>query len=346
MRFVQLVRLAKILMGAGKARKTTLPCPRYAWGVMNGDSTEREATRHLRARQGGGRGLCEALATVAGGALVGAVALLTMSSSPSFRLRNLLQVLGSPHVSTSESTSSHGPGGTRAVSSEPSSRHVARCMAWAQENGRLQSVRQFAASLDGRQVSAELFEQFRRVPAFGRDLTERIDPFLDNDSSGELTLIDAGGEATVFFDPEPQRVIKLFAPPNEGRFGWVLERQANGKWGIRGGSLPEAMFRFAWFEACFVSGLELDTVGLEADFLTLSQPFFVGRRPCEDELAEWMKLNGWEPWGPQTDQATVAQHTWRRDGYIATDVLPRNAIVTEADERLRAIDFIVTQVPS
>jgi hypothetical protein len=27
-------------------------------------------------------------------------------------------------------------------------------------------------------------------------------------------------------------------------------------------------------------------------------------------------------------------------------VLPRNAIVTDADERLRAIDFIVTELPS
>ncbi len=222
--------------------------------------------------------------------------------------------------------------------------HVARCLAWAKASDRFHHSSQLAARLDGRQVSAELFEQFRASPEFGRSLTERVEPFHDNDSVGDLTLIDAGGEATVFFDPDQQRVIKLFAPPNEGKYGWVLDREPSGRWGIRGGSLVEALYRFAWFEACFGSGLELDTIGTEADFLTLSQPFFVGRRPCEDELEAWMKATGWEPWSPPTEQATVGQHTWRRGNYVATDVLPRNAIVTEADDRLRAIDFIVTEL--
>jgi hypothetical protein len=217
-------------------------------------------------------------------------------------------------------------------------------LAWAKANNRLHHTSQLAARLDGRQVSAELFEQFRSSPEFGRCLSERVEPFHDNDSVGDLTLIDAGGEAVVFGNPEQQRVMKLFAPPGEGKFGWVLERGPNGRWGIRGGSLIEALYRFAWFEACFVSGLELDTLGTEADFLTLSQPFLVGRRPCEDELEGWMKATGWEPWSPPTDQATVNLHTWRRGNYVATDVLPRNAIVTEADNRLRAIDFIVTEL--
>lgn len=268
-----------------------------------------------------------------------------MSPLPSFRLRNVLQVLGSPHVSTSESTLGLGAGSARAVQAQSRSGHFTRCLAWAEASGKVHASTQFAARLDGRQVSAELYEQFRASPEFGRSLTERVDPFHDSESCGDLTLIDAGGEATVFFDPAVQRVIKLFAPPNEGGFGWVLERGANGRWGIRGGSISEALFRFAWFEACFVSGLELDTLGSEADFLTLSQPFFVGRRPCEDELEEWMRRNGWEPWSPPTDQATVAEHTWRRGDYIATDVLPRNAIITEADDHLRAIDFIVAQLP-
>ena len=228
--------------------------------------------------------------------------------------------------------------------SQPAAGHVARCLAWAEANASLQHTSQLAARLDGRQVSAELFEQFRASPDFGRSLTERIEPIHDNDSVGTLTLIDAGGEATVFFDPDHQRVIKYFAPPNEGKFGWVLDQEPSGGWGIRGGSLREALFRFAWFEACFVSGLELETLGTEAAFLTLSQPFFVGRRPCEDELEAWMQNNGWEPWSPPTDQATVNQHTWRRGNYVATDVLPRNAIITEADNRLRAIDFIVTEL--
>ena len=230
------------------------------------------------------------------------------------------------------------------MSAQPIAGHLARCLAWAKASDKLHHSRQFAARLNGRQVSAELFEQFRASPDFGRSLAERIEPFHDNDSVGDLTLIDAGGEASVFFDPEHQRVIKLFAPPGEGKFGWVMDQDRGGKWGIRGGSLVEALFRFAWFEACFVSGLELDTMGTEADFLTLSQPFFVGRRPCEDELEEWMESTGWEPWSPPTEQATVSQHTWRRGNYVATDVLPRNAIITEADNRLRAIDFIVTEL--
>lgn len=91
-------------------------------------------------------------------------------------------------------------------------------------------------------------------------------------------------------------------------------------------------------------GLELDSFGSDADFLTLSQPFFGGRRPCEEELEDWMQQNGWEPWSPATDQVTVAENSWRRAEYVATDVLPRNTIVTEADGRLRAIDFIVTRI--
>lgn len=227
---------------------------------------------------------------------------------------------------------------------QSSARHIARCLAWAEAGGKTALAASFAARLDGRQVSAELFEQFRLSPDHGRSLAERLEPFHDNDSPGELHLIDAGGEAVVFFDSESQRVIKLFAPPNEGGFGYVLKKEANGRWNIRGGGLIEALYRFAWYEACFVSGLELDTLGAEADFLTLSQPFFVGHRPCEDELEDWMKSNGWEPWSPPTDQMTVSTHTWRRGEYAATDVLPRNAIVAESDGRLRAIDFIVTRL--
>ena len=161
---------------------------------------------------------------------------------------------------------------------------------------------------------------------------------------GDLYLIDAGGEAVVFGDPEHQRVIKLFAPPNEGGFGYVLDQASNGRWQIRGGGLIEALKRFAWFEACFGSGLELDSIGSEADFLTVSQPFFVGRRPCEDELEEWMKACGWEPWSPTTDSAVVAKQSWRRGDFVVSDVAPRNAIITEADSKLRAIDFVVGRI--
>ena len=52
------------------------------------------------------------------------------------------------------------------------------------------------------------------------------------------------------------------------------------------------------------------------------------------------------PRSPQTDQATIADCTWRRNEYVATDLLPRNAIDTEGDERLRAIDFMATRLDS
>jgi hypothetical protein len=37
------------------------------------------------------------------------------------------------------------------------------------------------------------------------------------------------------------------------------------------------------------------------------------------------------------------QQTWWRGEFVATDVAPCNAIITEADE-LRAIDFVVTRL--
>jgi hypothetical protein len=59
----------------------------------------------------------------------------------------------------------------------------------------------------------------------------------------------------------------------------------------------------AWAE---VSGLELDSLGTRADFLTLNQPFFFDRRPCDDGLEEWMKACGWAPWSPAAESAVVA----------------------------------------
>ena len=47
-----------------------------------------------------------------------------------------------------------------------------------------------------------------------------------------------------------------------------------------------------------------------------------------------------------SSDATVATHTWWREGYAVTDVLPRNAIITDAGGKLRAIDFVVTQIVS
>lgn len=230
------------------------------------------------------------------------------------------------------------------MSSQPDAGYLARCLAWAQEGGKIFQTGQFAARLNGRQIEDELADLFRSVPSHARDLVSRLSGFLDPVSTGPLHLIDAGGEATVFFEAANQSVVKYFAPPNEGAFGWVISGDEGGKFRIRGGSLFEALWRFAWFEANFASGLDLDGFGAEGSFLTLSQPFFVGRRPCEDELTAWMRDCGWETWHPPTDQGTLAQHSWRRGNFVATDVLPRNAIVAEADGQIRAIDFIVRQI--
>lgn len=86
---------------------------------------------------------------------------------------------------------------------------------------------------------------FRETPEFGRSLAMRIDPFLDESKHGELRLIVGGGEAVVFYGERTQQVIKLLAPPCKAAFGWVMERGANGRWGIRAGTMAEALMRFA-----------------------------------------------------------------------------------------------------
>ena len=149
----------------------------------------------------------------------------------------------------------------------------------------------------------------------------------------------------VFYDENTQQAIKLLAPPGKARFGWIKEKQTNGRWGIRGGSLAEALVRFAWFEECFCSGLELDQAGARGEFLALRQPFILGSHPDVSTLEAWMNDQGWARWQPPTDLAMIQTQTWRRDRFIATDVRPENALVAECDGSIHAIDFIMGRLP-
>ncbi len=184
-------------------------------------------------------------------------------------------------------------------------------------------------------------EIFRETPEFGRSLAMRLDSFLDEQTAGPLRLFAGGGEAVVFYEESTQFAIKLLAPPGKGAFGWVLDRDARQRWIIRGGGLAEALERFAWFEELFDSGLELDQIGSAGDFLVLKQPFIAGGHPDEPSLNQWMHSQGWEHWSPTSDFAMIANLSWRKGPWIATDVRPENALVAEADGIIRAIDFII-----
>jgi hypothetical protein len=54
-----------------------------------------------------------------------------------------------------------------------------------------------------------------------------------------------------------------------------------------------------------------------------------------------MHDQGWEPWSPPSDLAMIVNQTWRKDGWVATDVRPENALIAESDGQIRAIDFIL-----
>lgn len=230
------------------------------------------------------------------------------------------------------------------MSPESASGLGARVARWADSFGEIGSPADFAARLDGAQVGAELLEIFRETPEFGRSLATRIDPFLDERKRGSLKLVGGGGEAIVFGDQEHQLAVKLLAPPGKAGFGWVLEGSEDTRWAIRGGGLAEALLRFAWFESLFDSGLELDQVGTAGDLLVLRQPFIEGCHPDESSLSRWMTDRGWSRWSPPTDLDMIANLTWRRNEWIATDVRPENALVAETDGVIRAIDFIVGRV--
>lgn len=267
-----------------------------------------------------------------------------MAPLPPFLLRNVHEVLYSNHVSPIESKAHHLAGSSRAMPSQPPSGHDSRITRWAAESRQIGSSASFAARLDGSQVGAELLDIFRETPEFGRSLAMRLEPFLDESTEGPLRLIGGGGEACVFYDDSAQLAIKLLAPPGKARFGWVMELNDKGRWGIRGGSLAEAVERFAWFESLLVSGLELDQVGGDGEFLVLKQPFIAGYHPDEFTLHQWMSECGWKLCSLPTDLAMIANLTWRKDNWLATDVRPENALVAEADNSIRAIDFIIGRI--
>lgn len=267
-----------------------------------------------------------------------------MDLAPIFCLQNVHRLLVSSHEQASKATPHHVAGSGRAGAAKSSAGGDSRIADWAASFERAGSPADFAARLDGAQVGAELLEIFRETPEFGRSLATRIDPFLDEKKRGVLKLFGGGGEAIVFFDEAGQLAVKLLAPPGRARFGWVLEGREDTGWAIRGGGLAEAVVRFAWFESLFGSGLELDQVGTAGDFLVLRQPFIEGCHPDEPSLSRWMTERGWSRWSPPTELDMIANLTWRRDEWIATDVRPENALLAEADGVIRAIDFIVGRV--
>jgi hypothetical protein len=261
-----------------------------------------------------------------------------------FSLKHLPFTVDSTYVSTQESTPRHGRGSAGAMPSESSASRCARIQKWAAGHGKALSCQEFAASLDGGQVGGELMEIFRETPEFGKSLSVRLAPFLDEGAEGRLTLIGGGGEAVVFYEEGSQHVIKLFAPPCKARFGWIMTMNGDVPVGIRPGNLDEVLLRFSWFEELFPSGLEMEAVGMELDFLLLRQPFIVGEHPTVEALHRWMVEQGWRKISPPAEVQVVGELTWQRDEWLATDVRPENALVSDYDGQLRVIDFIVHRI--
>ncbi|MFC7339298.1 hypothetical protein ACFQY0_19045 [Haloferula chungangensis] len=156
-------------------------------------------------------------------------------------------------------------------------------------------------------------------------------------------MIGGGGEAVVFGNSDEQQVIKLLGGDGKAGFGWMMDRDPEGMWVIRPGGLEEALLRFQLMEGNFPTGLELDGVGDDADFLLLRQPFLVGGNPTEAELNAWMRGRGWEPANLPTRLEMLAELSWRRGEVVATDVRPENAILAESDGEIYPFDIIVTR---
>lgn len=203
------------------------------------------------------------------------------------------------------------------------------------------SVQAFRNRIDSRQVEDELDSIFRESPEFGRNLAQRLEPFLGDESKGLLTLIGAGGEASVFFVPENQQVVKLSGPPARCGSGWVIRRAISGQLTLSPGGLDEIIDRLSLFEALFPSGIQLDAIGENDSFLLFRQPFIVGRHPTQAELEAHMRSLGWAPQNLPCIGDTLEALTWGKGRFLATDVRPENAIVSEATGTVHPIDFIV-----
>ena len=88
-------------------------------------------------------------------------------------------------------------GSTRTNPSQPPPLGDSRITQWARAAGRRLEAGDFAQSLDGGQVEAELSSIFRETPEFGRSLAHRLADFHQGNSHGDLTLIGGGGEAEI-----------------------------------------------------------------------------------------------------------------------------------------------------
>ncbi|WAC20494.1 hypothetical protein OVA24_03765 [Luteolibacter sp. SL250] len=259
---------------------------------------------------------------------------------PDFTLKNLSRVLAFPH-GTEESAVGFGGGNAGANPPQPPALGDARITEWARAAGRCIDQSAFAEKLAGRQVEDELSAIFRETPEFGRSLAMRLADFHELESDGPLSLIGGGGEAVVFGDPENQRVIKLLSSAGKAGFGWKIDRDADRRWMLRPGRLAESLFRFWLAERHFPTGLELEFIGGNGDFLVLSQPFFLGENPDNGALSEWMAAEGWERFSPPSQLVMLQTQTWRKDSAIATDVRPENAILASSDGRTYPFDFIL-----
>jgi len=203
------------------------------------------------------------------------------------------------------------------------------------------SLADFASRLDTRQVEGELDAIFRESPEFGRSLARRLVSFLEIPQSGPLSLIGAGGEAVVFFDPETQHVIKLCGPPARCGFGWLIRRSPDGRLTLAPGGVGGFLDRLAHFESLFASGISIDCIGEADAFLVFRQPFILGRHPTVSELAAHMRSQGWTPHREPCQGETLENLTWKNGFHLATDVRPENALVTESTGNIQPIDFIV-----
>ena len=259
---------------------------------------------------------------------------------PEFALKNVPRVLGFPYEAE-ESALGFLAGSAGADATQPPPGSDARIEEWARAAGRCVEEGTFGERLEGRQVESELSAIFRETPEFGRSLAERLADFHDSRSSGPLTLIGGGGEAVVFFDQERQEAVKLLGGAGRAGFGWHAGRDSEGRWTLRAGKVAESLMRFFVAERHFPTGLDLDSVGKDGQFLILKQPFFVGENPEDAALAAWMNERGWQRHSPPSELTMLRTQTWKKGLIVATDVRPENAILAEADGQIYSFDFIV-----
>ncbi len=264
---------------------------------------------------------------------------------PEFTLKNLPGVLGFPHASD-EATMGLSGRGAAADPPQPPSVSGSRIAQWSRACGRCLEKDAFAAQLAGGQVDTEIASIFRETPEFGRSIAERLADFHDIDSTGRLILIGAGGEAVVFYDTENQRVLKLLGLAGKAGFGWHVKQPAvGGAFSIRSGGLAESLERFWLAEREFPTGLDLEAVGTDADFIVLSQPFILGDHPAADALEGRMRDHGWHKVELRSELNMLTTQSWQKGDCLATDVRPENAILAEADGQIYPFDFIMARKP-